>query len=481
MSRAASLPEVALPEGTRVIADLHLDPGQAAGWEAFQTWLADLRAPLLLVLGDLFEYWTGPAQARLPEFAALLARLAERARAGTALHFLHGNRDFLLDARFAAAALGQVHPAGLVGRLPGGQRVLFLHGDELATNDRSYQRLRAVLRSPAVRGLARLAPAPLAAAAARRLRARSRRAVAAKSRAYVELQVEAAEAWARAQRAELVVCGHAHAFRDERLPGGARWLVLDAFGHGAHDSLRVAADGALVPEPAGAPLRPGATSLSSSGPMIIALDGPAGAGKSTVARALARELGFFFLDTGAMYRAVTLALLERGLEPGDAGAAASVARELRLTFDREGHVLIDGKPGEPAIRGTAVTRAVSQVSAHAGVREAIVARQRELARSARGVVAEGRDTTTVVFPDATHKFYLSASVEERARRRAREEQALERLGEIRAELERRDALDSTRVHSPLRAAADAHRVETDGLDVPAVVARLLALVREPAR
>jgi len=481
VSRAAPLPEVALPEGTRVIADLHLDPGHAAGWSAFEGWLADLRAPVLVVLGDLFEYWTGPAQARLPEFAALLARLAERARAGTALHFLHGNRDFLLDARFAAAVAGQVHPPGLLGRLPGGERVLFLHGDELATRDRSYQRLRAVLRSRAVRGLARLAPAPLAAVAARRLRARSRRAVAAKSPAYVELQADEADAWARAQRAEHVVCGHAHAFRDERLPGGARWLVLDAFGHGLRDSLRVAADGALVPEPSGAPLRPGAGSLSSPGPMIIALDGPAGAGKSTVARALARELGFFFLDTGAMYRAVTLTLLERGLDPGDAGAAATVAHELVLTFDHEGRIQIDGRPGEPAIRGAAVTRAVSEVSAHPGVRAAIVARQRELARAAHGVVAEGRDTTTVVFPHATHKFYLSASAEERARRRAREENTPERAEEIRAELERRDALDSTRAHSPLRAAADARRVETDGLDVPAVVARLLALVREPAR
>jgi cytidylate kinase len=107
----------------------------------------------------------------------------------------------------------------------------------------------------------------------------------------------------------------------------------------------------------------------------------------------------------------------------------------------------------------------------------VVARQRRIAAEQRGVVAEGRDTTTVVFPDAQHKFYLSASPAERALRRARQEQALERVDEIRAAIERRDGLDSTREHSPLRAAADARRVETDGLDVDQVVARLLALVR----
>lgn len=481
MSAAAPLPEVSLAAGTRVIADLHLNPAEGPRWQSFQAWLARLEAPALLVLGDLFEYWTGPGQARLPEFAALLASLEARSRAGTALHFLHGNRDFLLDESFARAVGAHIHPAGCLGLLPGGGRVLFLHGDELATRDRSYQRLRWCLRSPVLRGLARQAPEWLARAAARRLRARSRAAVAAKPAAYVELQASAAEAQVASARAVGLVCGHAHAFREERLRSGARWLVLDAFGQGPRDSLRVAGDGTLLPEASGAALPLVDASLSSPGPMIIALDGPAGAGKSTVARALARELGFFFLDTGAMYRAVTLTVLARGLDPADEEACATVAHELALDFDRAGRIRIDGRPGEPAIRSPEVTRAVSAVSAHARVREAVVARQRELARSAQGVVAEGRDTTTVVFPRATHKFYLSASVEERARRRARQDSALARLPEIRAELERRDALDSNRAHSPLRAAEDAQRVETDGLDVHEVVARILALVREGRR
>ena len=215
--------------------------------------------------------------------------------------------------------------------------------------------------------------------------------------------------------------------------------------------------------------------------MIIALDGPAGAGKSTLARALARELGLFFLDTGAMYRAVTLTVLERGVAPEDEAACARIARELELDFDARGQVLYDGKPGEPLIRGPEVTRAVSLVAAHAGVRAAVVARQRAIAAAAErkggGVVAEGRDTTTVVFPDATHKFYLDASVAERARRRARQEGKLARLDEIRAEIERRDRLDSSRAHAPLRVAVDAVRIDTDGLDEGQVLARLLGHVR----
>jgi cytidylate kinase len=185
-----------------------------------------------------------------------------------------------------------------------------------------------------------------------------------------------------------------------------------------------------------------------------------------------------------MYRAVTLAVLERGLAPEDGRACAAVARALALDFDAGGHVLLDGRPGEPAIRGPEVTRAVSLVAAHEGVRAAVVARQRAVAAAAGrdgrgGVVAEGRDTTTVVFPDATHKFYLSASVGERALRRARQENALARLPEIRGEIERRDRLDSEREHSPLRVSPDARRIETDGLSAEEVLARLLAEVREP--
>ena len=212
--------------------------------------------------------------------------------------------------------------------------------------------------------------------------------------------------------------------------------------------------------------------------MIIAIDGPAGAGKSTVARRLAEALGWTYLDTGAMYRAVTLTVLERGLDPDSEGACGDVARTIALAFDSAGRIMIDGRPGEPRIRGAEVTEAVSAVSAHPAVREAIVAMQRSLAREAgargSGLVAEGRDTTTVVFKEARHKFFLIATAAERARRRARQLNQEHRQEEIQADIERRDRLDSTRAMSPLREAEDSERIDTEGLSVDEVVERIRA-------
>jgi cytidylate kinase len=214
--------------------------------------------------------------------------------------------------------------------------------------------------------------------------------------------------------------------------------------------------------------------------MIIAIDGPAGAGKSTVAREVARVLGITYLDTGAMYRAVTWIALERGLDPGDAAACGRLAHELALDFDAQGRIHVDGRPGEPHIRSERVTASVSQVSSHPEVRRAVVARQREFARR-RDIVAEGRDTTTVVFPQAEHKFYLTADERERARRRALELGRGADAEAVRRSLGERDRLDSTRVHSPLRQAPGAVRIDTDGLDVPGVVARILSVLGERGR
>ena len=215
--------------------------------------------------------------------------------------------------------------------------------------------------------------------------------------------------------------------------------------------------------------------------MIVAIDGPAGAGKSTVAKRVAEALGVPFLDTGAMYRAVTLAVLERDLHPSNAEACGEVARGLTLDFDSRGAIRIDGRPGEPEIRSRTVTRNVSAVSAHPEVREAVVALQRQIAAAQPvGIVAEGRDTTTVVFPAAEHKFFLSASPEERARRRARQEGLAEddaTLKEIRDDIERRDRLDATRACSPMIQAPDAVPIDADGRGVDEVVGLILDHVR----
>jgi cytidylate kinase len=212
--------------------------------------------------------------------------------------------------------------------------------------------------------------------------------------------------------------------------------------------------------------------------MIIALDGPSGVGKSAVARQLARALGMTFLDTGAMYRAVTLIALERGLPLDDEQACGGIARELDLSFDEAGQIRIGDRPGEPQVRSPEVTRQVSRVAAHPAVRRAIVADQRAIAAACGGVVAEGRDTTSVVFPRADFKFYLDATPGERARRRARQEGTPERAGDIQVEIEERDRLDSTRQDSPLRREPDARLLVTDGLTLDEVVERLLGWVRE---
>ena len=209
--------------------------------------------------------------------------------------------------------------------------------------------------------------------------------------------------------------------------------------------------------------------------MIVAIDGPAGAGKSTVAKALAEVLGLPLLDTGAMYRAITWKALDRGVEVEDGVACGALAEGTRLGFCAEG-IVVDGEVRESEIRIVDVDRAVSVVAAHPAVRAAIVPLQREAA--AEGAVAEGRDTTTVVFPGAEHRFYLSASAEERARRRASQRGGGEAYESILAGIERRDHQDSTRAESPLKRGAGVQVVETDGLSAAEVVALLLGVVRE---
>jgi CMP/dCMP kinase len=224
--------------------------------------------------------------------------------------------------------------------------------------------------------------------------------------------------------------------------------------------------------------------VSSS--VTIAVDGPAGTGKSSVSRGLARALMARYLDTGAMYRIVTLAVLRAGVDVNDAAAVGTFADgvDLAVGFDPdEDASYLGGEDVSIEIRGDAVTKAVSAVSAVPAVRARLVQRQRELAAGPDSVVVEGRDIGTVVLPDADVKIFLTASAEERARRR-NDQNVATGLGDdyqaVLADVRRRDHLDSTRAVSPLRAADDAMIVDSSDMTESAVVAHLLDLVEQRA-
>jgi len=207
----------------------------------------------------------------------------------------------------------------------------------------------------------------------------------------------------------------------------------------------------------------------------VAIDGPAGSGKSTVARGVGDALGLEVLDTGAMYRAVTLLALERGLDLRDGDAIARAAEQATLELgDPPGSVRLDGRDVSRDIRGPAVSAEVSAVSAHPEVRKLLRERQRAWAEERGGGVVEGRDIGTVVFPDAPLKAFLTASDDERARRRHRDEESAQRsadLAEVRDEVERRDALDNKT--TPLEPAPDAVMIDTTGRMVGDVVKEIV--------
>jgi cytidylate kinase len=207
---------------------------------------------------------------------------------------------------------------------------------------------------------------------------------------------------------------------------------------------------------------------------VIAIDGPAGSGKSTVARGLARHLGLDYLDTGAMYRAITFAALRRGVDPGDAEPTAEIARTVDLDVSTEG-VWVDGVDATIEIRGPEVSRAVSLVAANPAVRAELVRRQREWATQRGGGVLEGRDIGTVVFPDADLKVYLTARPDVRAERRAAEITQLD-YETVAADMARRDALDQGRTDSPLRQADDAVEIDTSELTVDQIIDELAGMV-----
>jgi CMP/dCMP kinase len=205
---------------------------------------------------------------------------------------------------------------------------------------------------------------------------------------------------------------------------------------------------------------------------VIAIDGPAGSGKSTVARAVAAKLAMPYLDTGAMYRAVAFTAMRRGVDPDDAPVVARLAVDMQLEVDER--VLVDGVDATIEIRSPEVTRAVSVVAINPEVRRELVRRQREWAEAKGSGVIEGRDIGTVVFPDAPVKVFMTASDEERAQRRTQEMLDMH-YDEVAADIARRDHIDSTRQYAPLAVAPDAVVVDTTSSTVEEVVELVLQL------
>ena len=211
----------------------------------------------------------------------------------------------------------------------------------------------------------------------------------------------------------------------------------------------------------------------SADQLIVAIDGPAGAGKSTVGRAVSEQLHLEYLDTGAMYRSVTFAALRRGLDPSDQEAVGALSEQIEIEVDRE-QVLVDGVDATIEIRGREVTSAVSAVAANSRVRAELVRRQRAWVAEHGGGVVEGRDIASVVFPDATLKLYVTASARVRAERRVAEIGG--DVDEVETSIIGRDRQDSTRVDSPLIEASGAVAVDTSDLSIDEVVAQVMELI-----
>jgi len=217
--------------------------------------------------------------------------------------------------------------------------------------------------------------------------------------------------------------------------------------------------------------------------IIIAIDGPAGSGKSSTAKEVARRLGFTYIDTGAMYRSVTLEIIRRKIDICDEDQVEKIARESRIQFQWIGdkhHILLNGEDISDEIRSSDIASLVSPVSAIAGVRKILAERQRQMAQD-DNIVMEGRDIGTNVFPDADFKFYIDADIRVRAERRIKDYQTIGQeltVEEIVRELEKRDKIDSSRSHSPLKKADDAIIIDTTNLSFEEQVEEIVKIVQQ---
>ena len=449
------------------LSDLHLrgdDPEGVARAVDFVAHGRRIGADALFLLGDVYLAWMGRRSLDDPGLAPFHEALAGASRAGVRVVLVHGNHDFLLGREVERALGVEVAPSGLEVSL-GGQRARLVHGDVFCTADRSHHRLHAVLRSRAVRACVEALPVRASEAIRDALLTASERSTAAKTDAIMGL-VDGEILAALAAGPDLIVCGHVHRPSDRRFVVGGRpgrlVVMADFERTGCH---ALWADGRLELAPRDARFAP------RSGP-VLAIDGPAGSGKSAVSRAVSARLGWGHLDSGALYRAVTAATLGLGAAPPP-GALGRAVRALCLDVDEHGRVLAEGRvvPDE-TLRGPEVSAQVSRVSADPEVRAALFDVQRGAARRQRGLVAEGRDMTTVVFPDALARVYLDASPEVRAVRRA--SQPGRAAAEGLAALRERDRRDSARAVAPLVLGEGVPRIDTSELPLEAVVEAVLA-------
>lgn len=239
----SDLPIIGLRGESAVIGDLHLDPFDPQACEAFAEWTRQLVLTRLIVVGDLFDAWVGPAHERAPGSQRVLGAFRDLAQRNVAVHVLQGNRDFLLGKSFEEACGCRVYPEGVIGVQRDGRRVLLLHGDELCTKDLAYQRLRRVTHSALVQTWGPRLPLFLSVPIARRMRRASQKAVAMKLPADKEIQGEAGESRLREARGQLLICGHVHRSRDVALGESGRWLIVDAWREGPRDAVRILGQG----------------------------------------------------------------------------------------------------------------------------------------------------------------------------------------------------------------------------------------------
>lgn len=458
-----------------LFTDLHLGAQAPQEITSFAAALgqapADLQA--LVVMGDLFDAFVGPEQWEEPAFQPLCAALSGLSGRGVRVILLRGNRDVLLEPADGARAGAEVADSVLLSTAGG--RVLVTHGDQFCLRDRPYQRLRHWLRRRWLRALGRALPYSWRLALARRLRGVSRQAVARKPLDVLALVEPAVVEALEGHGAAAAVIGHLHIAEERLLAGGRRLRILPAWEPGRP---------ALALTPAAQSLEsPGF--MSAAGPSqrtpVVTLDGLAGSGKSTLARRLAQRLGWAYLDSGAWYRALTWVVLARGADAAAENEVLDTLSRIELHCHADGRVIVDGRPLQAELRTARVDAAVVEVADHPRVRAALDERMRRLRSHAgvTGVVADGRDAGTVIFPDADLKVFVEASREERARRRAAQQRAAGlpvQEQAVLAALAERDARDASRGASAPRLSPGGRQLDNSKLSEEEAVERLLTWV-----